>query len=110
MKFHRNPMLPERTSLPERHRSELTLEVFLKPGSKRDRIVAVEGSKVTLSVSAPPVDGRANEAMMRFLSKILHIPKSSINLVTGHTSRHKIVRIGISDHDDALRKLAESAK
>lgn len=58
----------------------------------------MEGGGHKIRLTAPPIDGAANEALVKFLSDTLSLPKSHIEIVSGHTSREKIVRIsGIND-------------
>lgn len=79
-----------------------TLAVYVRPKGSENAILGFESSaqgKAELSVKlkAAPVDGKANEALIRLLSKELGIPKSSITLKTGQTSRHKILQLNIED-------------
>jgi uncharacterized protein (TIGR00251 family) len=64
----------------------------------------MEGGGIKIRLTAPPVDGAANEALVKFLSDRLDIPKSQIEIVSGHASKNKIVRIeGVSQ--DAAEEL-----
>jgi hypothetical protein len=69
----------------------LTLRVL--PRASRDEIAGWDGEVMRLRLRAPPVDGRANEALLRFLADCLDIPPRDIELVTGATSRTKRLRI-----------------
>jgi uncharacterized protein (TIGR00251 family) len=85
------------------------LTVRLTPRARRDElggIVDAGGGRVALSVrlAAPPVDGAANRALIAFLAKRLDIPKSSIVIASGETSRVKTVIIG-NVTEAALRRL-----
>jgi uncharacterized protein (TIGR00251 family) len=51
------------------------------------------GEVVKLSLSAPPVDGRANVAVVEFLSEVFSVPRSAVQVVTGERSRNKVIRI-----------------
>ena len=70
-----------------------TLSVRIQPRASKNGIVTMEGGGLKIRLTAPPVDGAANEALVKFLSVALSIPKSHIEIVSGHTSRDKIVRI-----------------
>jgi uncharacterized protein (TIGR00251 family) len=60
----------------------------------------MEDGSLKIRLTAPPVDGAANEALVKFLSETLSISKSSVEIVSGHTSREKRVKIsGMSDED-----------
>jgi uncharacterized protein len=69
------------------------LSVRLQPRSKKDEVVGVRGEQVVIRVNAPPVDGRANAALTAFIAKRAGVPKSSVTIVRGHTSRDKVVRV-----------------
>jgi uncharacterized protein len=72
----------------------VTLAVRAQPGAKKSAIVGVYGegdaAQLKVAVQAPPVDGRANEALIAFLAETLGIPKKSVELVTGESSRSKV--------------------
>jgi uncharacterized protein (TIGR00251 family) len=72
----------------------VTLAVRAQPGAKKTAIAGVygEGSRAQLkiAVQAPPIEGRANEALIAFLAHALSVPKSSIKLISGESSRSKV--------------------
>jgi uncharacterized protein len=70
-----------------------TLAVRVHPGARRNAITGTHADALKIALTTPPVDGRANEALIAFLADALHLPKSSIALVTGATSRSKLLRI-----------------
>lgn len=71
----------------------ITFNVKVIPRAKRDEIVGVEGDAVKIRLNAPPVEGRANEALVKFLAAVFDIPRAQIEIVRGETSRHKVVRV-----------------
>jgi uncharacterized protein len=73
--------------------SAITFAVKLRPRAKRDAVVGELGDALKLAVAAPPVEGRANEACIRFLAELLKVPRSSITIASGHSTRNKIIRI-----------------
>jgi uncharacterized protein (TIGR00251 family) len=74
------------------------VNVRLTPRAVRDEVVSFEDGVLRVRVTAPPVDGRANEALMRLLAATLDVPRSTVRLVTGATSRQKLVAIdGLTD-------------
>ncbi len=78
----------------------VTLSVRIQPRASKNEIVAMEGGGLKIRLTAPPVDGAANEALIKFLATVMSVPKSHIEIVSGHTSREKIVRIsGINDEE-----------
>jgi len=75
----------------------VTFPVKVHPKAKRERISGLLGDTLKLEVTAPPIDGRANEACISFFSKFLKVPRSSITIAAGLSSRNKVIRItGIS--------------
>ncbi len=75
----------------------ITLTIKAVPRAKRDEIVGIEGDALKVRLNAPPVEGRANEALIKFLAEKLGLKRSDIELVRGEMARHKVVRIrGIS--------------
>lgn len=76
--------------------SEPSCRLSLKvvPGASRDEVAGEHGDAIRVKLRAPPVDGRANTALLDFLAQRLAVRTSALQLVTGGTSRHKIVSIG----------------
>jgi uncharacterized protein len=70
-----------------------TLSVRLHPGARKNGVTGVHAGALKISLTAPPVDGKANEAVIAFLADALHLPRARIALVAGATSRAKMVRI-----------------
>jgi uncharacterized protein len=70
-----------------------TLAVRVHPGARRNAVTGLHDAALKIALTTPPVDGRANEALIAFLADALRLPKSSIVLVTGATSRSKLLRI-----------------
>lgn len=81
------------------------IAVHAKPRAKTSRIVAV-GEVVEVALAAPPVDGAANDELVRFLAEVLEVPKSSIELVRGQSSRHKQVSVAGLGQEEAVRRLS----
>jgi uncharacterized protein (TIGR00251 family) len=70
-----------------------TLKVRLHPGARKNAITGIHDGAIKISLTAPPVDGKANDALIAFLSDLLHISKSNITITSGHTSRQKTLEI-----------------
>jgi uncharacterized protein len=70
-----------------------TLAVRVHPGARKNSVTGVHADAVKIALTAPPVDGKANEALIAFLAETLHLPRARISLVAGATSRAKTVRI-----------------
>jgi uncharacterized protein (TIGR00251 family) len=84
---------------------EILLKVYLQPKSSRNEIVGPYRDGMKVRVIATPVEGRANEALLRLLAKEFGVTPSSIEIVRGHRSREKIIRIAASLDQELKRKL-----
>lgn len=71
----------------------VTFPVKVHPRAKTDGITGELGDAFKLSLTAPPLEGRANEACIEFFAKLLKVPRSSITIASGAASRNKVVRI-----------------
>ena len=70
------------------------LRLRIQPRASRSEIVGVQGDALKIRLSAPPVDGAANEALVRFLAELLEVPQSRVIIRSGLSSRNKTVLIG----------------
>ena len=85
---------------------ETTLSVRVQPRSPRDEIVGrLDDGRVKIRVAAPPVDGRANLRLIRFLADRLGVSRSSIRLVRGANSLNKVIAIATLSPDEVTRRL-----
>lgn len=76
------------------------------PNAPKSQVVGVQGNAVKIRLKAPPVDGKANEVLVLFLSQILRVPRNQIRLSHGTASRNKSIHItGLTAHDLAARLL-----
>jgi uncharacterized protein (TIGR00251 family) len=69
------------------------LSVKLQPRASSNEIGQPLGNELRIKVTAPPVDAAANEALLELLAKTLKCPRNRIELIRGHTSRHKVVKL-----------------
>lgn len=72
----------------------VVLVLHIQPGAKRTECAGTHGEALKIRLAAPPVDGKANEALIAYLAKALAVPKSRVELISGQSSRAKRVRIG----------------
>jgi hypothetical protein len=70
-----------------------TLPVRVHPGARRNAITGIHDGALKVSLTTPPTDGRANQALIAFLAAELHIPRARVILLTGAASRTKSLRI-----------------
>ncbi len=71
----------------------VTLAVKVHPRAKKNAITGEVGDVLRLALTAPPVDGKANDACIEFFAKILNLPRSSVTIAAGQTSRNKVIRV-----------------
>ncbi len=69
------------------------VELYIAPRAKLSKVTGLHGGYPKLALAAPPIEGRANEELVRFLSSLLAIPKGSIELLRGATSKRKSLLI-----------------
>ncbi len=74
-------------------RDAVTFAVKVHPRAKKDAVTGEVGDALKLSLTAPPVEGRANEACIAFLAKFLNLPRSSITIAAGAGNRRKVIRV-----------------
>jgi uncharacterized protein (TIGR00251 family) len=80
--------------------AEFVLKVYLQPRSSKNEIVGSYRDGIKVKVTAPPVEGKANDALRQFLAKALGIAPSQIEILKGHHSREKTLKIeGIDGHE-----------
>jgi len=73
---------------------ETLIKVYLQPKSSKNEIVGPYWDGIKVRVTALPAEGKANEALIKFSAKEFKISASSVEILRGHTSREKIIRIG----------------
>lgn len=89
-------------------KSGAAITVRVTPRARNNEIIEVLSDlTVKIRLTAPPVEGKANKALIEFLSDVLDIPKSKIEIVAGETGRDKIVSILEADSDAVHKKLLE---
>src|SRR5207302_810300 len=70
-----------------------TLSVRVHPGARKNSVTGVHADAVKIALTAPPADGKANDALIAFLADALRLPRGRVALVAGATSRAKMIRI-----------------
>ena len=86
----------------------LRLEIHLQPRASRNRIVGRQGGALKVQVHAPPVGGAANDALLELLAATLHLPRRTLRIARGESSRNKLVEVHSADSDACLQ-LIEAA-
>jgi uncharacterized protein len=71
----------------------LTLTLHIQPGAKRTDVAGLHGEALKIRLAAPPIEGRANEALLKFIAESFGVPLRQVELKQGGQSRHKVVAI-----------------
>jgi uncharacterized protein (TIGR00251 family) len=83
-----------------------TFAVRVQPRARRNAIAGVVGDALKLALTAPAVEGRANQACIEFLAEFLGVPRSSVTIAAGETSRNKIIRVSGLPAAEVHKRLA----
>lgn len=77
----------------QRAEQDIVLHVYIQPKASRDQIVGLHGEELKIAITAPPVDGKANAHLTKYLAKQFKVAKNAITIEKGELGRHKQVRI-----------------
>ena len=88
----------------------ITFAVKVHPRARKNAITGVVGDALKLALTAPPVEGRANQAVIEFFADLFAIPRSSVTIASGETSRNKVIRIAGVSKPTVEQRLAENLK
>ncbi len=89
----------------ERTATGIRLRLHVQPRASRSELAGRHGNAIKIRLTAPPVDGAANEALLRFLASRLEVPLSTLSLVAGGSGRSKVVAVDAITPEDASRRL-----
>jgi uncharacterized protein len=84
----------------------ITFAVKVHPRAKKNAITGQLGNAVKVSLTAPPIDGRANQACIEFFAKLLKVPRSSVTIASGETGRNKVIRVAGLSAEELHKRLA----
>ena len=83
---------------------ETTIAVRASPSGSKDEVVGLRNGALHLRVTAPAHEGKANAALMELLARALRVPKGSLRIVRGHSSRQKVVAVRNLSHDEIAQR------
>lgn len=86
------------------------ISIRVKPRSSRTRILRTHGLSIEASLAAPPVDGAANAELLALLAEVLKLPKRSLRLVLGDTSKTKVVEITGLSGEEVVKRLTAGVR
>jgi hypothetical protein len=72
---------------------EVRVRLFVKPRASKSRVLGVRHGALEVALAAPPVDGRANDELIRHLARQLGVGRSALSIVSGQAGRHKLVSV-----------------
>ena len=83
----------------------VTFAVKVHPRAKTNAITGELGNALKVSLTSPPVEGRANEACIEFFAKLLKVPRSSVTIASGQTSRQKVIGVSGLPAEEVRKRL-----
>jgi uncharacterized protein (TIGR00251 family) len=87
-------------------RDGVTFAIKVHPRAKRDALTGEVGDALKLGLTAPPVEGKANEACIDFFAKLLKVPRSSVTIAAGFISRNKVIRVAGLSAEEVSKRLS----
>jgi uncharacterized protein (TIGR00251 family) len=79
------------------------IALYIQPKSSKNTFRGLYGTEMKLAITAPPVDGKANKAVILFLAKLLGVSKSAVSLKRGIQSRHKKFAVGMTEEEVRMK-------
>jgi uncharacterized protein (TIGR00251 family) len=86
-------------------RKGTTFAVKVHPRAKKNAITGEVGDALKVGLTAPPVEGKANEACVEFFAKLLNVPRSSVTIASGQSTRNKVIRVAGMTAEELRRRL-----
>ena len=85
--------------------NDIIVKAKIVPGSSKNKIVGVYNDTIKIAVTAPPVEGKANKKCIAYLAKYFDVAKSKIEIISGQTSKNKLIKIYDISHKEFLEKI-----
>ncbi len=83
----------------------VTFAVKIHPRARKDAITGEVGNALKVALTAPPVEGKANDACIEFFADLLNVPRSSVTIAAGQSSRNKIIRVAGLSAEEVEKRL-----
>jgi len=87
--------------------NDIIIKVKIVPGSSKNKIIGVYNDSLKITITAPPVEGKANKKCIAYLAKYFNVAKSKIEIISGQTSKNKLIEIYDISQKEFLDKLEE---
>ena len=100
----------KKDDLPPKGEGKISLTVHIQPNASKNEVLGMVNEMVKIKITAPPIDNKANKECLKFLSKILHIPKSKLHILKGQKTRSKIIQISGMSRDLCQQQLIQETR
>jgi uncharacterized protein (TIGR00251 family) len=87
------------------HDSDISFQIRVHPRAKKNAITGELGDALKVALTAPPADGKANKACIDFFARLLKVPRSSVTIAAGQTSRNKMIRVAGLSAEEVRRRM-----
>ena len=98
------------TAIIKKSNDGVMLPCMIQPRSSQNKIIGLYGELLKIKLTAPPVDGKANAALIKYLSKVVNMPRGTMTITSGLTSRRKTVRFSGINIEDLIDKIIKVVK
>ncbi len=85
--------------------NDIIIKVKIVPGSSKNKIIGVYNDSLKITITAPPVEGKANKKCIAYLAKYFNVAKSKIEIISGLASKNKLIRIYDISQKEFLEKI-----
>jgi len=85
--------------------NDIIIKVKIIPGSSKNKIIGVYNDSLKITITAPPVEGKANKKCITYLAKYFNVAKSKIEIISGQTSKNKFIKIYDINQKEFLEKI-----
>ena len=85
--------------------NDIIVKVKIVPGSSKNKIIGVYNDSLKITITAPPVEGKANKKCIAYLAKYFDVAKSKIEIISGQTSKNKLIKIYDISQKEFLNKI-----
>ena len=87
------------------HPEGCRLKCYIQPRSSRNKLVGIHNNAIKIALTSPPVDGKANKALIQFMARLCGVSKSSVRIAAGESSRNKTIAITGGTPKEIIAKL-----
>lgn len=91
----------------EQTKKGIQFKIKVQPRASKNEITGLQGDALKIRLTAPPVDGEANEACIKFLAGYFKVPRKQVSIISGLTSQHKLIEIEGLTQETLIKSLGE---